>query len=425
MRIRHRQGSVPLLAVAWALLLVGCEQPDLTKPTEEAASRQAQAAQPSEGGADATKQAGTPISGVVKAPPGVFDQQTARRPRGLLDDLLISPAYALGGLVSIGNVTVALWDSNARAEPIGAPIVVTNTDPYGHYVLVAPPTYVVGPGLILVVGDPVFMMRRLVTGVVYQDVTFYTEASVRLLVRQTVYYPVDVRVIEPARLDTVYVTVGRSYADFDFAPLLKVKGPKKIVLNRAVDEIVLRSTPRTEPVRIAHLALQNAEVRQSKLKTERGHSRSIGDGQEQGSGKDGKDHGKRDAGPGQKAPGGEAKKSPQRSGEAKKPHRRESAAKQGQRRSGEAKKSQQRSGQAKKSQRRGGEAKQSQRGATRDKQRSGQAHKGGSAAGDRGGSDQARKGGGSSAGDRGGSSQAGKGGGSSGGGGHGGGKKGR
>ncbi|MBI2302993.1 MAG: hypothetical protein HYU66_29145 [Armatimonadetes bacterium] len=251
-----RRTSLPALVVCCGLALSGCQQP-ATPPEPTDATPTPSAATPAPEPAAKTVQ----LTGQVTAPEGMFGKPAEPRTSRWLDGLLISPAYAFAGVLSVGNVTVGVWDSDAYAVAVGAPTVVAQTDVNGYYVLPLPATYVPGPSLIVRVGDEGFYLRRIVTGVAYQDVTFATEVGVRVILAQTVTYPVDVRVIPATRIETVYVTVDRDFRDFDLRPILvKTKGPKPVIFEHTVVHVVNRVAAQPATVKVVRETVHSSFV---------------------------------------------------------------------------------------------------------------------------------------------------------------------
>jgi hypothetical protein len=185
------------------------------------------------------------ITGHVSTPTGLLGDQTVPTPTGFFDDLLIKPAYAFADVSFAAGISVGVYASDPYGVAVGEPIVVAETDDNGYYEAALPDDYIADPSLVIQVGydgdDDSFRMRRMCTGISYQDVSLDTEVGLQCVLANTDTYPVDVRFIEPEQYEVVYTNVGTEFVNYDPRPImLRYRGHRRQMFDGVVAQAVVQ-----------------------------------------------------------------------------------------------------------------------------------------------------------------------------------------
>ncbi|TXC69473.1 hypothetical protein FRC91_17940 [Bradymonadales bacterium TMQ1] len=120
------------------------------------------------------------LRGLVLAPQGKF----ARGPHLL--ELLIPSAHAaaLEGELPVANARVALYEGDARGEPVGEPLIETVSDRAGQWCVRLPDGVAFGPQLLLIASAGDHRLRRPVLHAADLDLYSQPEALMRLLIEE-------------------------------------------------------------------------------------------------------------------------------------------------------------------------------------------------------------------------------------------------
>ena len=172
---------------------------------------------------DATEVAPVKLTGQIVMPNGLLPKPAVKT-SSLFDDLLgIKPAYGFVGVGFCAGISVGCYNSDAYGVAVGDPICVATTDDSGYYAMDLPEAYVPDPSLVIQVsepGDDGYCMRRMCTGVEYQDCNMNTEIGVDAVLADQDTYPVDVRYIPAEQYDDVYFGIGNEFVAVDVDPFM-------------------------------------------------------------------------------------------------------------------------------------------------------------------------------------------------------------
>lgn len=120
------------------------------------------------------------LRGLVLAPQGKFARHSD------LLELLIPSAHAapLEGELPVADARVALYEGDARGEPVGQPLIETVSDRAGQWCVRLPDDAEFGPRLLLVASAGEHRLRRPVLHAADLDLYSQPEALMRLLVEE-------------------------------------------------------------------------------------------------------------------------------------------------------------------------------------------------------------------------------------------------